>query len=214
MVNKAAVNKPKPGRVARHSGDAPARQEDGRWNELLEISAKSFAEHGYKSTTLQDIADQFGVLKGSLYHYIRSKDDLLFEIVRAVYTRGLDNLRELAAAESDPAARLRSVVRGHVLYLIDNLVETSVLLHEFEQLSTARREQIALHEYSAILAALIEDAQRAGVVKPGVDAQLAALAALGAMNWVYRWYRPDGRKSPAEIADQYAEIVIAGLLEA
>ncbi|MDT7594119.1 MAG: hypothetical protein QOH45_3650, partial [Pseudonocardiales bacterium] len=57
MVNKAAVNKPKSGRVARHSGDAPARQEDGRWNELLEISAKSFAEHGYKSTTLQDIAD-------------------------------------------------------------------------------------------------------------------------------------------------------------
>jgi AcrR family transcriptional regulator len=208
------VNKPKPGRGARHSGDAPARQEDGRWNELLEISAKSFAEHGYKSTTLQDIADQFGVLKGSLYHYIRSKDDLLFEIVWAVYTRGLDNLRELAAAESDPAARLRSVVRGHVLYLIDNLVETSVLLHEFEQLSAARREQIALHEYSAILAGLIEDAQRAGVVKPGVDAQLAALAALGAMNWVYRWYRSDGRKSPAEIADQYAEIVVAGLLEA
>jgi TetR/AcrR family transcriptional regulator, cholesterol catabolism regulator len=207
------VNRAKPGRATRHSGDAPARQEDGRWNELLAISATSFAEHGYKSTTLQDIADQFGVLKGSLYHYIRSKDDLLFEIVRAVYTRGVDNLRELAAADTDPATRLRSVVRGHVLYLIDNLVETSVLLHEFEQLSEARREQIALHEYSAILADLIEDAQRAGVVRSGVDAQLAALAALGAMNWVYRWYRPDGRRSPAEIADQYAEIVIAGLLE-
>ena len=65
-------------RSARADTAPPFRADDGRWQELLEISARIFAQKGYRSTTLQDIADEFGVLKGSLYHYIRSKDDILY----------------------------------------------------------------------------------------------------------------------------------------
>jgi AcrR family transcriptional regulator len=187
------------------------RQDDGRWNELLEIAAATFAERGYQSTTLQDIADQFGVLKGSLYHYIRSKDDLLYEVIQAVFTRGLDNLRTLAAADLEPAARLRSIVRGHVLYLIENLVGTTVLLHEFDQLSPERKATLPIHEYQSIVSGLISDAREAGVVKATVDPHLAALAVLGATNWVYRWYREGGSQSASEIADQFAEILTSGL---
>jgi AcrR family transcriptional regulator/ferredoxin len=211
------VNKTKSQRGARNAPSPPPRQEDGRWKELLHISAELFAAQGYQSTTLQDIADQFGVLKGSLYHYIRSKDDLLFEIVHSVADLGMRNLRELAAVKAvkaDPAARLRSVVRGHVLYLIDHLTETTVLLHEIDQLSPERRGQIPTQEYSSVLTGLIEDGQRAGVVKPDIDAHLATLAVLGAVNWVYRWYRSDGNRTPAEIADQYVEMLVGGLLVA
>lgn len=205
------ANRTRPQRAARAAG-RPVRQDDGRWNELLGIAASTFAERGYQTTSLQDIADQFGVLKGSLYHYIRSKDDLLYEVIRAVYTGGLENLRTLAAAAVDHATKLRSVVRGHVLYLIENIVGTTVFLHEFEQLSAERRAAMPVHEYSTILAELIRDAQADAVVKPELDPQLAALAVLGMTNWVYRWYRPDGSHTAEEIADQFSEILVSGLL--
>jgi AcrR family transcriptional regulator len=205
------VNRTRPQRAARTPG-VPVRQEDGRWTELLQIAATTFAERGYQSTTLQDIADQFGVLKGSLYHYIRSKDDLLYEVIHSVFTGGLENLRTLAEADTDPATRLRSIVRGHVLYLIENITETTVFLHEFAQLSEKRRTSMPVGEYAAIIRTQIVDGQRAGVVKPEVDAHLAALAVMGATNWVYRWYRPGGSRTPEDIADSFAAMLTSGLL--
>jgi AcrR family transcriptional regulator len=199
-------------RAPRADTAPPFRADEGRWQELLEIAARIFARKGYRSTTLQDIADEFGVLKGSLYHYIRSKDDLLFEVVRSVFSTGLDNLRRLAGSEHDPVERLRAVIRGHVLYLIDNLVETTVLLHEFDQLSDERRAEIPIREYQTIIAGLIADAKADGLVKPDVDPQLAALAVLGAANWVYRWFRPGGGRMPEEIANQYADLLVDGML--
>ena len=200
-------------RVARTDTAPPFRADDGRWNELLDISARIFARKGYKSTTLQDIADEFGVLKGSLYHYIKGKDDLLFEVVSTVYAKGLDNLRSIAESDLDPVERLRAVIRGHVLYLADNLVETTVLLHEFDQLADERRSEVPVRAYQQLIADLIAEAVATDDrFKPGTDPQLAALATLGATNWIYRWYRPNGKRSPAQIADQFADHLVDGLL--
>ncbi|WP_063739828.1 TetR/AcrR family transcriptional regulator [Pseudonocardia halophobica] len=200
-------------RRAPRTGTAPPfRSDDGRWQELLDIAARIFARKGYRSTTLQDIADEFGVLKGSLYHYIRSKDELLFEVVRSVYGAGLANLRALAAADLDPVDRLRAVIRGHVLYLTDNLVGTTVLLHEFDQLSDEHRARLPIREYQAVVADLVADAQADPRVKPDLDPRLTALAVLGAANWVYRWYRPDGKRSPDEIGAAYADLLVDGML--
>lgn len=200
-------------RAPRTSTAPPFRADDGRWYELLDISARIFARKGYKSTTLQDIADEFGVLKGSLYHYIKGKDDLLFEVVSTVYARGLGNLRSIAESDLDPVERLRAVIRGHVLHLIDNLVETTVLLHEIDQLPEERRSDVPVRDYQQLIADLVADAVAAdGRFKPRIDPQLAALAALGATNWIYRWYRPNGNRSPAQIADQFADHLVDGLL--
>lgn len=199
-------------RVPRADTAPPFRSDDGRWRELLDVAAGIFARKGYKSTTLQDIADEFGVLKGSLYHYIRSKDELLFEVIRSVYGAGLENLRGLAEADHDPVERLRAVVRGHVLYLIDNLVETTVLLHEFDQLLPEHREAMPIRDYQAVVARLISDAMADRRVKSDLDPQLVALAVLGAANWVYRWYRPGGSRTPQQIADSYADLLVDGML--
>ena len=200
-------------RVPRADTAPPFRSDDGRWQELLDISAAIFARKGYRSTTLQDIADEFGVLKGSLYHYIRSKDDLLFEVIRSVFAAGLANLRTLAEADLDPVERLRAVIHGHVLYLIDNLVKTTVLLHEYDQLTDERRAELPVREYQSLIAGLIGDAQADPRVKSGLDAQLVALAVLGAANWVYRWYRPGGTRTPEQIADAYADLLVDGMLD-
>ena len=201
------------GRHPREPGQAPVHQADGRWEELLHISAQTFAERGYSATRLQDIADRFGVLKGSLYHYIRSKDDLLFEVIRSVYLGGLDNVRAIADADHpDARTKLLAIVRGHVRYVIDNLTEITVFLRDLEHLSQERRDTLPLHDYTAITTTAIAAAQSAGYVQAHLDPHLAAMTVLGAGNWVYRWFRHDGPRTSDVVVEQCADILIGGLM--
>ncbi|MHC1559141.1 TetR/AcrR family transcriptional regulator [Actinomycetospora sp. C-140] len=200
-------------REKREETAPPFRSDDGRWQELLDTAARTFARKGYRSATLQDIADEFGVLKGSLYHYIRSKDDLLYEVIRGVLDVGLARLREQAAVDLDPVERLRAIIRAHVLHLVDNRVGTTVLLHEFAQLSAERQATVPVREYQAVLEEQVDAARADPRVRSDLDPHLSALAVLGATNWVYRWYRPDGTRTPEQIADYFAATLVDGLLE-
>lgn len=189
-----------------------ARSDDGRWAELVRIATEVFAERGYTQTGLQEIAERFGVLKGSLYHYFRNKDDLLWEIVRSVYMDGVSRMSEVVAGEKDPLTRLRAIVRFHVLYVIENLTAITVFLHDLEHLSPERRRELPVDDYAAITTQAIADAQRSGVIRDDIDPALAALTILGAGNWVYRWYDASGSHSPTEIADQMSATLVDGLL--
>ena len=192
------------------TGDGAAA-EDSRWPELLRIAATTFAERGYRSTSLQDIADRFGVFKGSLYHYIRTKEDLLYEIMRGVLTASVADLRRHAGGEGDALERLGAVLRGHVRHLIDNLAETTVVLHEIGQLREERRRSLPVDEFHRTFTALIAQGQREGTVAPELVPELASLALLGSVNHIYRWYRPGGAHTPDEIADQFAAVLLRGL---
>lgn len=186
---------------------------DPRSRELLRVAARNFAENGYRGTSLETIADQFGVLKSSLYHYIRGKDDLLFEVVASVHQRGIANLRAIAASETDPVERLRAVVRGHLRFIADNLAETTVFLHEIDQLPELRRRQIPSQVFTDLFSDLVADGQRSRALKADIPPRVCALILLGAANWSYRWLRADGPSTPAQLADDYARVLVDGLLE-
>jgi len=72
------------GRSARRSGGERKPREE-RWAQLIEVATRVFFEKGYDAASLQDIADRLGMLKGSLYYYIQSKEDLLFEVISTVH---------------------------------------------------------------------------------------------------------------------------------
>ena len=184
---------------------------DERWREILEVSARMFARQGYAATSLQQIADELGMLKGSLYYYINSKEDLLYEVIKTVYTAGFENFQVLASEGGDAAARLWRALAGHVVYLIENLTATTVFLHEFDRLSAERKAELAAPEYVELVRDLIRGGQTEGCFRADLDPTLAALSALGSVNWIYRWYRPGGRV-PQEIAREFATILVRGML--
>lgn len=163
-----------------------------------------FASQGYDATSLQDIADELDILKGSIYYYIDSKEDLLFEVVREVLEGG--RRRVEAAAQSDGSAvdRIEAVIRVHVEHLIERLTETTVYLHEARQLTSERRKQLPVPVFSSILEELIEEGRRDGSVRHDFDSHIVAMSLLGSANWVYRWYTPASSLDPARIVDQVA----------
>ncbi len=200
------------GRSARRSGGERKPREE-RWAELIEVATQVFYEKGYDGASLQDIADRLGMLKGSLYYYIQSKEELLFDVISTVHQEGLAVIRARAEVAGDPLQRLENVIVGHVEHTCRNLVPTAVFLHELSALPPERRQEVlgSEHAYQGVFRDLIELAQQEGLVRADLDPRLGALTVLGSTNWVYRWFRPGGEFTPEKIGAQMAEMVIRGI---
>jgi AcrR family transcriptional regulator len=203
------------GRSARRSGGERKPREE-RWAELIAVATQVFYEKGYDGASLQDIADRLGMLKGSLYYYIQSKEDLLFDVISTVHRDGLAVVRARADAPGGPLERLENVIIGHVEHTCRNLVATAVFLHELSSLPPERSAEVlgSEHAYQSVFRELIEQAQREGLVRPDLDPRLGALSILGSANWVYRWFRPGGEFSAEEIGAQLADMAIRGIATA
>ena len=195
--------------AAERRSRAPRR----RQQEIRDAAAVVFHEKGYESTSIQDIADSVGILKGSLYYYITSKEDLLFEIIQDVHETARKNLRLSQPDEGDALQRIRAFVVAHFTHNAANLVKVAVFFQDFRSLSGERRRTIVEERdlYENSLRDLIRVGQAERIVCPDIDPKLAAITVLGMMNWIYQWYRPSGEHSAADIADSYADFVVAGL---
>lgn len=199
---------------------APARTDDGRGRasqerrrEIFEAAARIFSEKGYAATSIQDVADAVGILKGSLYYYIDSKEDLLFGVIQEAHEAGLANLERLHHIQGNALVKLRFAIEAHLRSNIKNLVKVGVFFHDFRSLSGDRHDYIVTERdtYDQRFRALIRQGQEEGVITPDIDPKIASLAILGMVNWVYQWYRASGPAAPEELAATFADLVLGGL---
>ena len=185
-----------------------------RLREIYDAAARIFHEKGYQATSIQDVADAVGILKGSLYYYIDSKQDLLFRIIDEVHRESLRSLERWQSIDGDALVKLRAFIEGHLTSNVRNLVKIGVFFHDFRSLDLEHRERIVKERdlYDRFLRELIVQGQEEGVVDERVDPKLAAMAILGMMNWIYQWWRDDGPNSPEEVAREFANLVLVGLV--
>jgi TetR/AcrR family transcriptional regulator len=181
-----------------------------RRTEILHAALRAFRDGGYHATTLDHIAERLGVGKTALYHYFPDKDAILFACHQeslAELDRILRGARRLGSATD----RLAFVVREHVRVMIETL-EGSPLAFEVPALSPERQRPViaARDRYERALRRIIADGIAAGEFR-AVDPKIAVFAILGAVNWIARWYRPDGSVQAQELGRQFAEHLVGGL---
>ena len=195
--------------VAKEQTKPPRR----RQQEVVEAAARVFHEKGYESTSIQEIAEEVGILKGSLYYYIRSKEELLYAILQGVHEDALANIKRLETVEGDALQKVRAFVTLHLTFNAENLTKMGVFFHDFRSLNPEHREPIieARDLYDELLRDLIRQGQNEATICPDIDPKLAALGVMGMMNWLYQWYVPGGSRSVAQIAEEMANVVVAGL---
>jgi len=201
-------------RGARTGRRAEPRPADDRWPEILGATAEIFAAKGYERTTVRDIADALGMLSGSLYYYISTKEDLLFALVESFHARGREAMAVLdAAAGDDPVATLRAVVVRHVELNAESLVLTTVFQNEFRHLTGERREGIARtrREHEDRVTGLIHRGQERGALRGDVDARLAALSVLAMLNATHTWFHPGRGLTPTGLGELQATLLLDGL---
>ncbi len=191
----------------------PSGKSQRRRQELIDAAAKIFQDKGYEAASIQDIADALNILKGSVYYYIDTKEDLLFAAIDQVHRSALANMDKLRQLDDPPLTLIRLFIESHIKHISDNLVKATVFFHDFRSLDRERHDYIVAErdEYDAFLRGLIARGQADGSICPDIDPKLATLAILGMMNWSYQWYRVGGGLDPMEIGRQFADIALGGL---
>ena len=185
---------------------------ESRRDQIIKAATRIFSEKTYHGTTLKDIADAVGMLKGSLYYYITSKEKLLAGIIlEAVHTLNEDLVR-VENANLTPVERLRQIVREHVkfnaiyreagtLFLTEKNVISSLEMGELIEIF-GRRDKL--------IARTLNQAVEMGLYRP-VDVRITSLAIVGLCNSVLFWIRPTGRLTYEDIADSFFELIDHGL---
>jgi AcrR family transcriptional regulator len=184
-----------------------------REREVLDAAAGVFHQHGYAAASIQHIADALGMRKGSLYHYIDAKEDLLFGILDAVHADVgviLADVRVLR--DLTPLERLDEYVRRQVLFASPRRELMTIYFRDLDQLSPGRREalQRQRREHERFVRDVIARGQQAGEVVDG-DPRLLANLVFGTMMWIHRWYRDGRGVEPAEVAEQCRAFVHRGV---
>ena len=184
-----------------------------RLQEILDVAARIFSEKGYEATSIQEVAEEVGILKGSLYYYIKTKEDLLYGVIERAYAAAMDVIEDLEQRDGPALELIEALVYRHAEVFVTNRLESSVFFREFRALSEERQRTIrqAADVYISFVVSQVRRGQRAGEIKSEINPRLAAIGIVGMMNSMAFWYRPDGPATAAQIGEEFSRLVIHGL---
>lgn len=198
-------------RTARTRPEQNGPKHRAKRDRILDVAVAAFRRRGYAGTSIEDISRELHLTKGSLYHYFRDKEDILF----SCHERALDHLlavtRAVRRAHLEPEAALRELIHQHARIMVEEFRGTALAL-EVGALTGPRLRRVVgrRDEYEGTLRGLIEGGIRSGAFRP-VDPKLSAFAILGAINWMARWYRAHGGASPDEVGRFFADLHLRAL---
>jgi AcrR family transcriptional regulator len=181
-----------------------------RRGEILHAALRAFRDQGYHATTLDDIAEALGVRKAGLYYYFPDKESILYACHRESLAE-LDRILEGAKQLRTPTERLAHVIRAHVRVMTDTL-EGSPLAFEVTALSPERQKEVIAgrDRYERALRRMVRDGVASGEFRE-LNPKTAVFAILGAINWIARWYRPEGVLRAEELGADFADQLLRGL---
>lgn len=180
---------------------------------ILDAAMHLFGKQGYSGTSMRDIAGAVGVLPGSLYTHIASKEALLADIVEDGINRFLAAVRPHAHSDAAPVDRLRAMVIAHVSVVADNPERSLVVFHQWRFLG-GQNIQAAIgkrREYEQAFIGVIEGGIQSGDFRGDLNLRIAVLTILGALNWTPEWLSPQGRLSPEVVGEMIADTLLMGV---
>lgn len=180
---------------------------------VLRAAAQIFNEKGFQNTSLDEVAQRLNVTKPTLYYYVRSKDEILFECVKIGLTMVQESIQEVEVQGGSALDKLRAAMRRYAQIVTMDFGRCLILVGEDP---LPAESQVKLRRIKADIDAefrrLIEQAVAEGDLRP-CDPKIAAFTIAGALSWIARWYKPSGPLRPDDIADQSITLLLTGLCQ-
>jgi len=181
---------------------------------ILRTAARIFAEKSYHSTSMRDISRETGISLAGLYHYCKSKEELLFLIQDNCFGRVLDRLEEMLLEVQEPVARLRVFIENHLSFFAANMSEMKVLSHEADSLQGEMQLHVSTRKdtYTRLARRILGEVQEQQRNEQPIDLTVGTYALFGMMNWIYNWYDPQGKLTVADLAQNLTQLYLGGFL--
>ena len=178
---------------------------------VLREAGRAFSRHGYHNTSLDDVARALGISKGTLYNYVRDKQEILFAFHQLAYDLSDQAFAHGRAQGGRGADVLRGILVRYIELLTGELGACGALM-EVDALRPEDRAEAARRRdaFEAAFVSIIEDGIRDGSIRP-VDPKLAVFTFMGAINWLPRWFVPGGRLPGDALAEQMTDLLLSGL---
>src|SRR5262245_59389664 len=200
-----------PGRARRRRRPRNADPQASTRVDILKSAAAAFRKLGYHGATVEQIAAALHMKKGNLYYYFRNKEELLFACHQYSLDRLMQLLHEVQHSGLNADEKLRRLVDAFVHTILDELHGTALFL-DLEALTPAHLKAAIVRrdEFERGVRQILEEGMTGGVFAEG-NPKLLAFAMFGAVNWIPRWYKPEGAASSKTIAHMCGEFFVAGL---
>jgi TetR/AcrR family transcriptional regulator, cholesterol catabolism regulator len=189
-----------------------ATAERGTAQAIREEAAKLFFERGYDATSLRQVASAVGLMVGSLYNHIDSKEHLLLQIMGGIIDDLLDSARNAVMVDGDAVDKLQAALAAHLTFHAERAQEVFIGNAELRSLSDGAREVVIdkRHEYELFLQGLVEDAGRAGLADV-IDAKIHVYSFVAQATHIASWFKPGGRMNLDEIVAIYTKLALREL---
>jgi AcrR family transcriptional regulator len=186
---------------------------DSKRHHLLDVAARVFAEVGYDKASMRRVAAEAEVSLAGIYHYVASKEELLYWIQYETFDSLHRGLMESVESLADPRERLAAAVRNHIRHFGENMHELKVCARELETLEGEAYDAVHARRRSYFEAVheLVKDVQREQGAPVG--SWLATANLFGMLNWFYQWYDAGrSRVSLDDLAKQQTALFLDGYI--
>ena len=182
--------------------------------EIQRVIARLFAHKGYHSTSMREIARELGMNQSSLYHYFRSKEDILFKLMNDAMDSALATMEEICAADLRPRDKLKRILRFYTRYYAGDQERLILLVNEQNSLNSEHRRILVDKErrYVRLFKGVFEELEDHQMTKE-IPHGIAIFAFLGMVHYTIKWYHRDGAVGLDRLADIFVEIFTRGVLK-
>ncbi len=183
-----------------------------RKEQITETAAKLFRKKGYIATTMRDLAAELGIEAASIYHHVKSKEELLETICFDMANKFILNAKEVNDIYFNAEEKLRLAIKLHIETITLNQNKSAVFLQEWRNLSEPNLSKFKMlrDQYENQFTIIIIDGENEDIFD-FVDNKFAVLSILSTINFVNEWYNPEGKMNAAEIAEKLSNFILGGL---
>jgi len=185
-----------------------------REKQILDAAARVFREKGYQRATIEDVAREVGLLKGSLYYHIKSKDELLFKVAIVPLKTTTEELKNIVKSNKNASEKLRTAIIDRIRAFNNYHTEMTVFFQEkFEELPEEERNILrnGQREDESLWAEIIKEGMEKGEFKKDLDIKIVTKGIMGMCHWLYKWYRNEGRLSAENISEIFMDLILNGI---